>query len=119
MGPVVFSQKDSKHDDLQVAVGHAPQTCGAVTLSFGADGGLAAVHKGAKGWTGSLGGFQYQALSSGNFTDFCEDVSSKLPRSLQPGRKYFGRGSLAENPSCSIWRLSPIAVREQRLQGHY
>lgn len=65
-----------------------PQKCGAVSLSFGADGGIASVHKGRTGWTGSLGAFQYQALSAGNFTAFDADYGNA------------GCKATTENPGC-------------------
>eukprot|EP01048_Picozoa_sp_COSAG05_P031870 COSAG05_NODE_11882_length_492_cov_0.641221_1_plen_102_part_10 len=40
-----------------------PQKCGGVSISFGTDGAIASVHKGSAGFSGSLGGFQYQTLS--------------------------------------------------------
>jgi len=64
------------------------QTCGAVELSFGPNGELASVSKAGKGWKGFLGGFQYQSLSSQNFTDFCMDYGNK------------GCKATTENPGC-------------------
>jgi hypothetical protein len=46
-----------------------------VSLSFGPDGSLASIHNSKSrsgGWNGVLGGYRYQALSSENFTTFCE-----------------------------------------------
>jgi len=40
----------------------APLKCGAVSIAFDSVGGIASVHKGSTGWTGSMGGFIYQAL---------------------------------------------------------
>ena len=50
----------------------SPQKCGAISISFGVDGSMHSVHKGDSGWSGVLGGFRYQSLSSDNFTTFCE-----------------------------------------------
>eukprot|EP01043_Picozoa_sp_COSAG02_P035726 COSAG02_NODE_2576_length_8498_cov_4.245386_5_plen_416_part_00 len=65
-----------------------PQKCGAVSISFGTDGAIANVHKGSAGWSGSLGGFQYQALSAGNFTAFDADYGNA------------GCNATTENPGC-------------------
>eukprot|EP01052_Picozoa_sp_SAG31_P019978 SAG31_NODE_1481_length_8176_cov_3.282531_7_plen_381_part_00 len=66
----------------------APQKCGAVTLAFDSDGSLKSIKKGTTGWVGSLGGFRYQTLSSGNFTDFCMDYGNA------------GCKATTENPGC-------------------
>ncbi len=72
----------------KVASTSSVQQCGGVSLSFGADGGLASLHKGSKGWSGSMGGFIYQTISSDNFTTFCEDYGNA------------GCKATTENPGC-------------------
>ena len=72
----------------KVASTSSVQQCGGVSLSFGADGGLASLHKGSKGWSGSMGGFIYQTISSENFTTFCEDYGNA------------GCKATTENPGC-------------------
>ena len=71
-----------------------PQTCGAVTISFGADGAIASVQKGNARWSGSLGGFQYQTLSAGNFTAFDADYGNA------------GCKATTENPGCHNFHVS-------------
>jgi hypothetical protein len=68
--------------------GFRPGQCGAVSISFDTVGAIASVKKGGAGWSGSLGGFIYQSLSSGNFTDFCMDYGNKACKAT------------TENPGC-------------------
>lgn len=72
-----------------VPVISSAQECGAVKLSFGVDGSLATLGKGTTAWSGKLGGFRYQTLSSGNFTTFCEGYGN-------PSCK-----ATTENPGCT------------------